>query len=525
MKKSKQIIYWLLAFLPILGHAQTWEIPSTGPDGNPDIMVVYKNKLIIAGGFFTCGGLPLQFIASWDGFQWAAVGSNLVYARHSFEVIGNELYMSFGGIQPLYKWNGTNYNAVGTESFNSIVTAIKFKDNIYAGGNFSDVGGKLRKSMARLNSINKWDDVGGGMERCIGGFTHVNSLEVYKNELYAGGFFCQAGGRWARSIARWNGTQWDSVGTGLGWTGYIADMEVDTINDFLYIAGAFSTAGGVPAKCIARWDGFKWESVNYPIYDNVLALKFYHHELYIGANSKHGFITDTCFSKFDGKNWHFILGPNSTIMCMEVYQDKLYIGGGMTLIDTVPTHYFAAYSAPPPTHCNWLISRIYANKDTFYLGDTINFENNNKYATSWAWDFGDGGIDSVQKPNYIYQNSGVYTASVIVHQENCYDTAYFTVNVQQVDAINNTKQKEYMLCNNIPNPFTNSTIIPYQIPQGKQGFIIITDINSKEIARYALKEAKGNLEVSTEGWKAGIYYYSLLLNSIKVESKQMVITW
>lgn len=40
------------------------------------------------------------------------------------------------------------------------------------------------------------------------------------------------------------------------------------------------------------------------------------------------------------------------------------------------------------------------------------FDNQSKYATSWAWDFGDGNTSTERNPTHIYEESGTYTVSL-----------------------------------------------------------------------------------------------------------------
>ncbi len=48
---------------------------------------------------------------------------------------------------------------------------------------------------------------------------------------------------------------------------------------------------------------------------------------------------------------------------------------------------------------------------------------NNSTASSWFWDFGDGGTSTEQSPNYTYDQPGVYTVSMTVTDANgCFDT-------------------------------------------------------------------------------------------------------
>ncbi len=89
--------------------------------------------------------------------------------------------------------------------------------------------------------------------------------------LYAGGWFSSIGGVAASGIARWNGTSWSPVGTGLASTppAYTAAHVLRSFQDgatrALYVGGRFTTAGGVPANGVARWDGTTWTGLGVEI--------------------------------------------------------------------------------------------------------------------------------------------------------------------------------------------------------------------------------------------------------------------
>ncbi|MEQ8560420.1 MAG: PKD domain-containing protein, partial [Cytophagales bacterium] len=46
--------------------------------------------------------------------------------------------------------------------------------------------------------------------------------------------------------------------------------------------------------------------------------------------------------------------------------------------------------------------------------DTISFINQSSNATSYAWDFGDGNLDSTLQPVHVYASSGIYTVTLTV---------------------------------------------------------------------------------------------------------------
>ena len=73
--------------------------------------------------------------------------------------------------------------------------------------------------------------------------------------LYAAGWFNSAGGVAATKIARWNGTSWHPLGSGLGYPGWNAHVSTLAFvpDGSLYVGGDFTTAGGKPSSRIARW--------------------------------------------------------------------------------------------------------------------------------------------------------------------------------------------------------------------------------------------------------------------------------
>src|SRR5262245_29744756 len=96
----------------------------------------------------------------------------------------------------------------------------------------------------------------------------IQALTVFDDgsgpALYVGGSFSSAHGLdGTRGIARWDGTQWSSVGGGLDGGARCFLVYDDGLGGgpALYVGGGFTMAGGVAAEGIARWDGSDWSAL------------------------------------------------------------------------------------------------------------------------------------------------------------------------------------------------------------------------------------------------------------------------
>jgi hypothetical protein len=108
--------------------------------------------------------------------------------------------------------------------------------NLYIGGQFT-----FANHLAKWNG-SSWSPVGSGMNYV------VTALAVSGGTLYAGGEFWTAGGNAANYIAQWDGSSWSALGSGMGGGPYpyvypyVYALAVS--GGTLYAGGAFTTAGG-----------------------------------------------------------------------------------------------------------------------------------------------------------------------------------------------------------------------------------------------------------------------------------------
>lgn len=160
---------------------------STSPFINK--MMVFQNKLFIAGEFKMNDGNADNNIMKWDGSSFSAVGGGLNGFVHDMVVFNNKLYvvgafLTAGGVAAnrIAYWDGTNWCGLGS-SFNGNISAVEVYNNeLYIGGDFTLVDGNP------VNYVAKW--IGGNfVDQCgntIGikeSFLSNNQISVYPNPV------------------------------------------------------------------------------------------------------------------------------------------------------------------------------------------------------------------------------------------------------------------------------------------------------------------------------------------------------
>ena len=65
------------------------------------------------------------------------------------------------------------------------------------------------------------------------------------------------------NIAKWDGINWSPLGSGLSGVSNsnCSTIELDTLGN-LYAGGSFTAAGGIRASFIAKWDGSSWTAID-----------------------------------------------------------------------------------------------------------------------------------------------------------------------------------------------------------------------------------------------------------------------
>lgn len=202
-----------------------------------------------------------------DPATFSNVGNQSVHGLARLDLGAGSTLYAFGewtsntGLTNVARWNGSAF--VSEPSPGMGVRALTVFDD---GGGPALVCGGF-PSVRRLVA-GSWVTIG-----ALSASSVVNTLVVHDDgtgpALYAGGKFTSIDGVPAVGIARWNGTTWSALGTGIAGNptmfNTLGVLDLISVREEagprLYAAGSFLTMDGQPANSLACWDGTSWTGV------------------------------------------------------------------------------------------------------------------------------------------------------------------------------------------------------------------------------------------------------------------------
>jgi hypothetical protein len=130
---------------------------------------------------------------------------------------------------------------------------------VYATGEFTSIGGIGARGIARWNGTN-WSTLGGGLTGpSATGIVLFPWTIAGAPVLLVGGYFDHAGGQFTPNIAVWDGTQWSPFG--IGFDSAVWDLKLCDLGSGpeLYAGGGFGYSGPTFLNHVGRWDGSQWQ--------------------------------------------------------------------------------------------------------------------------------------------------------------------------------------------------------------------------------------------------------------------------
>jgi len=235
-----------------------WHAMADGLDGKVNDLVVLPDGDVVACGVFSSSGATsVNNVARWDGTSWQPMGAGVGQAPSGVQRLllrenGDLLVGGFAGSAPLMQWDGTSWLPLGGSATNGDVRALHEMPNgdLLVAGAFTTIDGVNANRIARWDGT-AWHSLGSGLDAPV-----FDLATLADGSIIACGLFTTAGGAPASRVARWTGSQWQPMGLGVGPLSAIKLLPLSGVD--VLMGGSFLTAGGQTIRRLARWDGQAW---------------------------------------------------------------------------------------------------------------------------------------------------------------------------------------------------------------------------------------------------------------------------
>jgi hypothetical protein len=240
-------------------------INTSDPHGIESFAV--SGTTIYAAGFFaTAGGITANGVARYNSTTntWQALGQ------------------------------GLKYLATDTDEARVVATALDSSGNLYVGGYF-DQATNADGSTVAVTGVAKWNGstwsaLGTGLTQNNGNPPTVLSLAASGGDVYVGGVFDKAGGTTVNSIAKWNGSAWSALGSGVTRPNFPSGTQSGAVFSIrvqgtdIYLAGQFDNT---PTDHITKWNGTAYQAVGSAVntFSTLIGTAFVGSELYVSNSA------------------------------------------------------------------------------------------------------------------------------------------------------------------------------------------------------------------------------------------------
>ena len=256
-------------------------------NGSIKLLAVFNGQLIAGGSVYT--GSNGGYLFRLNGTTWQDISHPEAYEAPNFlEVFDRDgpgpfiplIYCDCYDTIPvrLSRWNGSLWNDFlpAPTMFRHASTITN--DGLVVAGNFMaiDLNGddewdESIHGIAAWNG-NSWSGYGSGIVMDYQKGEKISAARQFGNDLVVAGKFANAGGAAAQNMARWNGSQWLSMGTLFSGSNYRGINEMRVHNNDLFVGGDFNlTDASGPINHLAKFTGAVWSTIKSKTTINALA--------------------------------------------------------------------------------------------------------------------------------------------------------------------------------------------------------------------------------------------------------------
>ncbi|MEW6051112.1 MAG: hypothetical protein AB1644_08655 [Candidatus Zixiibacteriota bacterium] len=220
----------------------------------------------------------------------------------------------------------STWNTYGGGTNGSVMALTVFEGDLIAGGAFTVAGDVACRSVARWNGSN-WQPIGLGLHASVEDFAVYNGqlIAACEPSIYQGEYVDTV-----TFLARWDGANWIDLGFGSG-----QDFNCLLVwGTKLVVGGHFDSVAGVPTNGVAMWDGVSWQPLGTGLDGRVMALADYNGDLIAAGWFKTNGNGDTVnyVARWDGASWQPMgAGFAWWSECLGIHNGQLVAGGHIRL--------------------------------------------------------------------------------------------------------------------------------------------------------------------------------------------------
>ncbi|MBL9133478.1 MAG: hypothetical protein JNG86_19865, partial [Verrucomicrobiaceae bacterium] len=219
-------------------------------------------------------------------------------------------------------WVSMNPDMLGKNALQMVIDEMMSdsQGNLYVAGSFTHIGSVQAASIARWDGT-RWWPLGSGVDP-----NAIYSMVMMGTDLIVSGSFSTIGGVEASGLARWNGSIWQPVG---GLSGLMGTLAVS--GSKLYVGGSGLTIAGDPSvHSLVSWNGSVWTPVGNGLTGAVYCLATHGGHLQVGGlfqihGAGGGLLTENV-AGWNGTNWTFYSSGIGTdpVVDLEWHQGELW---------------------------------------------------------------------------------------------------------------------------------------------------------------------------------------------------------
>lgn len=190
----------------------TWQKLGSGLNGTINAIEVFNGEIIAAGNFATSGSKSVRYVARWDGQEWQQFGSGPDLPVSSMTIHNGQLVVNSSGW--LLNWDGLQWDLLNSEYNFNLPLLRSVHGKLYAAGYLDSFNSSRHVSSILCWDGVSWSNMQGGLFNG-GSAARVSCLGEFGGDLYAMGQVTHGGTAPTPGIARWTGSSWRSIGSGM----------------------------------------------------------------------------------------------------------------------------------------------------------------------------------------------------------------------------------------------------------------------------------------------------------------------